>query len=226
MRAAAIAAWPNEIPPSFGGSRSGTSTRRPARSRFAATVSSCIRFWNTPALRTAAAILRGVALGAATATRDTRRRWSSLQPLDTCGGLRISSTHAISKRWRSATWLLPRGFRGLISAASSGRAVGGSPHAYLLTRRLERAAALLRTTDRPFSGRRLLLGRAAEPWIVHHQLHPHLRRVANRLPQWRWCRPAYCAPMAARNAARLKKTCATGRIGVAGVTPPNPRRRA
>lgn len=28
------------------------------------------------------------------------------------------------------------------------RAFGGSPHAYLLTRRLERAAALLRTTDR------------------------------------------------------------------------------
>src|ERR1044072_9404555 len=28
------------------------------------------------------------------------------------------------------------------------RAVGESPHAYLLTRRLERAAALLRTTDR------------------------------------------------------------------------------
>lgn len=29
------------------------------------------------------------------------------------------------------------------------RAFGQSPHAYLLTRRLERAAALLRTTDRP-----------------------------------------------------------------------------
>ena len=28
------------------------------------------------------------------------------------------------------------------------RAFGDSPHAYLLTRRLERAAALLRTTDR------------------------------------------------------------------------------
>jgi AraC-like DNA-binding protein len=30
-----------------------------------------------------------------------------------------------------------------------GRAFGESPHAYLLTRRLERAAALLRATDRP-----------------------------------------------------------------------------
>jgi len=29
------------------------------------------------------------------------------------------------------------------------RAFGESPHAYLLTRRLERAAALLRATDRP-----------------------------------------------------------------------------
>ena len=34
------------------------------------------------------------------------------------------------------------------SAASSARAFGESPHQYLLTRRLERAAALLRTTDR------------------------------------------------------------------------------
>src|SRR5260221_6503432 len=32
-----------------------------------------------------------------------------------------------------------------------GRAFGESPHAYLLTRRLERAAALLRTTDRSVS---------------------------------------------------------------------------
>ncbi|PSL00250.1 AraC family transcriptional regulator [Murinocardiopsis flavida] len=31
------------------------------------------------------------------------------------------------------------------------RAFGESPHAYLLTRRLERAAALLRTTDRPIA---------------------------------------------------------------------------
>src|SRR5438876_8470497 len=32
------------------------------------------------------------------------------------------------------------------------RAFGESPHAYLLTRRLERAAALLRTTDRSVAG--------------------------------------------------------------------------
>src|SRR6478672_3270348 len=32
------------------------------------------------------------------------------------------------------------------------RAFGDSPHAYLLTRRLERAAALLRTTDRSVAG--------------------------------------------------------------------------
>jgi transcriptional regulator GlxA family with amidase domain len=31
------------------------------------------------------------------------------------------------------------------------RAFGESPHAYLLTRRLERASALLRTTDRPIT---------------------------------------------------------------------------
>ncbi|WP_329562961.1 helix-turn-helix transcriptional regulator [Kitasatospora sp. NBC_01266] len=32
------------------------------------------------------------------------------------------------------------------------RAFGESPHVYLLTRRLERAAALLRTTDHPIAG--------------------------------------------------------------------------
>ena len=43
---------------------------------------------------------------------------------------------------------MPRASPPPTSAASSTRAFGETPHRYLLTRRLERAAALLRTTDR------------------------------------------------------------------------------
>ena len=62
------------------------------------------------------------------------------------------------------------------------RAFGESPHAYLLTRRLERAAALLRD-DRPLGRRHLPVGRAAEHRLVHDELHAHLRAVADRLPR-------------------------------------------
>jgi len=63
------------------------------------------------------------------------------------------------------------------------RAFGEPPHAYLLTRRLERAAALLRGTDRPCGDRHLLLDWASQPRVVHDQLHAHLRHVAQRVPR-------------------------------------------
>src|ERR1700738_3507627 len=50
------------------------------------------------------------------------------------------------------------------------RAFGEPPHSYLLTRGLERAAALL--VRRP-KGHRL----------VHHQLHAHVRALADRVPR-------------------------------------------
>src|SRR5947207_8524660 len=62
------------------------------------------------------------------------------------------------------------------------RAFGESPHAYLLTRRLERAAAL-RALDGPHGCRHLLLRRPPERRLVHDQLHPQLRHVADRLPR-------------------------------------------
>ena len=58
------------------------------------------------------------------------------------------------------------------------RAFGESPHAYLLTRRLERAAALLRNTDRD-----LLRRRTAERRILHDELHAHVLHVADGLPR-------------------------------------------
>ena len=69
------------------------------------------------------------------------------------------------------------------------RAFGESPHAYLLTRRLERAAALLRNTDRSVTEICFSVG-AEQPGFVHHQLHAYLRRLADRLP----CRLSACCP--------------------------------
>ena len=95
------------------------------------------------------------------------------------------------------------------------RAFGESPHAYLLTRRLERAAALLRTTDRSVADI-CFVGRAAERRLVHDELHADLRRLADRLPRGvpAGRRPRAgpglraCAPTAARNTARFEKTAA------------------
>ena len=80
------------------------------------------------------------------------------------------------------------------------RAFGEPPHSYLLTRRLERAAALLRTTDRSVA-EICLVGRPSERRLVHDQLHAHVRQVADRVPgqvparigRTRWCPPAWCA---------------------------------
>jgi AraC-like DNA-binding protein len=87
------------------------------------------------------------------------------------------------------------------------RAFGESPHAYLLTRRLERAAALLRTTDRSVAEICFSVGlqsvgsfttsftrtfeltptayRAAFPPAAHHALVPSCVLRANGRPQHR-----------------------------------------
>ena len=59
------------------------------------------------------------------------------------------------------------------------RAFGESPHGYLLTRRLERAAALLRNTDRSVADICFSVG-LSERRLLHDQLHAHLRQVADR----------------------------------------------
>jgi AraC-like DNA-binding protein len=87
------------------------------------------------------------------------------------------------------------------------RTFGESPHAYLLTRRLERAAALLRTTDRSVADVCFSVGlqsvgsfttsftrtyaltptayRAAFPPAAHHALVPSCVLRANARPQHR-----------------------------------------
>ena len=101
------------------------------------------------------------------------------------------------------------------------RAFGESPHAYLLTRRLERAAALLRTTDRSVADVCFSVG-LQQPRLVHDQLHAHLRDVADRLPRGvsagrrpgHGARRASCASTGVRNAARFEKTTARRRTSL------------
>src|SRR3954466_1016704 len=58
------------------------------------------------------------------------------------------------------------------------RAFGESPHGSPPTRRLGRAAALLRNTDRSVTDICLSRG-SAERGLVHDQLHADLRRIAH-----------------------------------------------
>ena len=103
------------------------------------------------------------------------------------------------------------------------RAFGESPHAYLLTRRLERAAALLRD-DRPLGRRHLLLGRAAERRLVHDAAS-RARTVSRRPRTARGSRPprptrssrrAWCAPTAARNVSTFREDSARPAASVLG----------
>ena len=76
----------------------------------------------------------------------------------------------------------PRDCRRPTSAVSSGAPSARRPHQYLLTRRLERAAALLRTTDRSVA-EICVGGRAVERRVVHDELPPGLRQDAAGLPR-------------------------------------------
>ena len=82
------------------------------------------------------------------------------------------------------------------------RAFGESPHAYLLTRRLERAAALLRTTDRSVADI-CSRGRAEQRRLVHDQLHADVRRLADA-PTARRSRRPPPAPGPGVRRARLR----------------------
>ena len=77
-----------------------------------------------------------------------RWRWRTHRPPATCCAPRTSPTRATPSRSTSTTWPRAAGLSRAHFSREFRRAFGESPHVYLLTRRLERAAALLRTTDR------------------------------------------------------------------------------
>ena len=93
------------------------------------------------------------------------------------------------------------------------RAFGEPPHAYLLTRRLERAAALLRNTDRSVAEICLAVGLQSVGSFT-----TSFKRAYGRTPtayrasfppassQRGGARPAWSAPTAAPNTARFEKT--------------------
>ena len=93
------------------------------------------------------------------------------------------------------------------------RTFGESPHQYLLTRRLERAAALLRTTDRSIADICFAVG-WQQPRLVHHQLPSDVRadpaglpgHVPARRARMSASRAAWPRPTAARRTARFEKT--------------------
>ena len=85
------------------------------------------------------------------------------------------------------------------------RTFGESPHQYLLTRRLERAAALLRTTDCTVADICIMVGsRASGSFTTSFRRMFGLTPTAYRAPlirrpaTWPACRPASCGPTAAR----------------------------
>src|SRR5438874_9842579 len=92
------------------------------------------------------------------------------------------------------------------------RAFGESPHAYLLTRRLERAAALLRATDRTVANICLSVGLHSvgsftTSFTRTYGMSPTAYRAQPpQLHSSRRSRPASCVCSAARNTARFEKT--------------------
>ena len=100
------------------------------------------------------------------------------------------------------------------------RAFGESPHAYLLTRRLERAAALLRTTDRSVadsasrSGSRASARSRPASRARTASRRPPTAPGSRRPPTGRWSRPAWSAPTAGPSAARFEKTTVPHAVSV------------
>ena len=113
--------------------------------------------------------------------RDTRAMAATPRPLATSCAPRTSPTRATPSRSTSTIWRRRRP----LARALQPRV---PPRVRRVAARLPadapagaggRAAA----HHRPLGGGDLLLGRPAEPRLVHHQLHADLRRVADRLPR-------------------------------------------
>ena len=103
------------------------------------------------------------------------------------------------------------------------RAFGESPHAYLLTRRLERAAALLRATDRSVA--EICLDRVDSVGSFTTSFtrslgsrRPRTATSSHPRPSTRWSLLAPCASTVALNAAHFEKTTGDSGTSVPGVS--------
>ena len=125
------------------------------------------------------------------------------------------------------TWPPPPGLSRAHFTREFLRASGESPHAYLLTRRLERAAALLRTTDRSVADICLSVGLQSigsftTSFTRTFGVSPTAYRASfPPAPATRSCRRASCASTAGRNAARFEKTAPRPRLASSSTVHPN-----
>jgi len=100
------------------------------------------------------------------------------------------------------------------------RAFGESPHAYLLTRRLERAAALLRTTDNSVAEVCLAvglqgIGSFTTSFKRAYGVTPTAYRASFPPASRNALVPASCGPTRGRNTARFEKTARPRRPSIA-----------
>ena len=136
-----------------------------------------------------------------------------------------------AKDLADARYFEPLGVEDLARAAGLSRAhfsrefrrtFGESPHAYLLTRRLERAAALLRSTDHSvaeicFSVGLQSVGSFTTSFTRTYGISPTAYRAGFPPAAHQAQIPAcVCASMGARNAARFEKTAARATPSIAG----------
>ena len=172
----AQSSWPSPI---SGWACSATSGRRTGTTRAASGVatvwcSRAVRPWARRSLSTCESAAAADTVG------NTGPCPHFLRPA-TCFGREISPTVSYAEPLTVADMARAAHLSPAHFSREFRRTFGESPHQYLLTRRLERAAALLRTTDwvgRPHLPRR----RNAEPGDVHDELPHALRRDTDRVP--------------------------------------------
>ena len=150
------------------------------------------------------------------------RAWRSSRPPAICCAPRTWPTPATSSRSASTTWPRAAGLSRAHFSREFRRAFGESPHAYLLTRRLERAAALLRNTDRSVADICLAVGLQSVGSFTTsfkrtygHDADRLPRGASRRPPAHAVSRPASSAPTAAPNTARFEKTARRRRPSIA-----------
>ena len=148
-----------------------------------------------------ALVADGLSQAQAASTVASLAAWRSSPVFATSRARRISSTAATADPLDVDDLARAAGLSRAHFSREFRRHFGESPHAYLLTRRLERAAALLRTTDRTVA-EICFDGRPRERRLVHDELHAHVRPVADARTARRSRRPRRMSSCPAASCAR------------------------